>query len=170
MDEIVSALFTLKNRQERHMKQTVVLGVGNPLMRDEGIGEYLVEQLQRNDAASCADIIPAGTSAMSLLHLISGRKKAVILDCALMGTEPGTIKRFLPEDVSSIKKLSHYSLHEADVLKIIELARELDQCPDEVVFFGIEPAAIEAGRFISEELLGHVPEYVDMILAEIRKD
>jgi hydrogenase maturation protease len=152
------------------MNQTVVLGVGNPLMRDEGIGEYLVEQLKSTDAGAYADIIPAGTSAMSLLHQMSGRKKAVILDCALMGSEPGTIKRFLSEDVKSIKKLSHYSLHEADVLKIIELARELGQCPDEVVFFGIEPVAIEPGQFISEELLGHVPEYVDMILAEIRKD
>ena len=46
-----------------------------------------------------------------------------------MGTKPGTIKRFTPEDVISVKKLAHQSLHEADILKILEMAKQLGEYP-----------------------------------------
>jgi len=147
---------------------TVVVGIGNPLMRDEGVGVRLTEFLEA-EYQDCADIevFEAGSVGLGLLHIICGRRKAIIIDCARMGEAPGTIRRFRPEDVRSVKPLSRESLHEADLLQVVELSRQLGECPEHVVFFGIEPEVIAPGEGLSEALLRELPEYVMKIRREI---
>ncbi len=149
-------------------KPIIVLGLGNPLMADEGIGTRLIEKLDSACGSDArADFIDAGTGGMTVLTYIANRKKAIIIDCALMGTEPGTIKRFTPEDVTTVKKLSHLSLHDSDIIKVIELSKQLGECPDEVVFFGIEPETIEQKMQLTDTLQNKLSEYVSMILKEV---
>ena len=117
---------------------TLVIGVGNLLMSDEGIGVEVVRQLSNKQSEyPSVDFIDAGSAGLSLLHLIANRKKAIIIDCARMGLEPGAIRRFTSDDIRSIKNLNHYSLHEADILQVINLSGQLGECPTEVVLFGI---------------------------------
>jgi len=149
-------------------KNVVAVGLGNPLMGDEGIGGLIISRFQAQaDKYPSVDFIDAGTGGMSLLHIIAGRKKAVLIDCACMETEPGTIKRFTPADVKSVKKLQHQSLHEADVLKITELARRLGQLPQQVVILGIEPEKIEPGQKLSDTLSSKVDDYIATIAKEL---
>lgn len=149
-------------------KDVVVVGLGNTLMTDEGIGSVVVGSfLARQKDFPSVEFVDAGTGGMALLHIIAGRKKAILIDCAIMGTEPGTIRRFTPEEVKNIKQLSHYSLHEADVLKIIEMSRELGQCPQKIVIYGIEPKRVESGRQLSETLSARLPEYTETIADEL---
>lgn len=150
-------------------KETIVLGLGNPLMGDEGIGIKLIEMLQ----SACrdfpeADFVDAGTGGMSLLHLIAGRRKAVIIDCALMGEQPGTIKQFTPDEVKTVKQLTHLSLHEVDIIKVIDLARQLGECPEEIIFFGIEPAAVTQQMELSDILTERLAQYIGTIKAQLR--
>jgi hydrogenase maturation protease len=164
-----SAAIIRKNSaaKEKMNKDVVVLGIGNVLMSDEGIGPRLIEKLNAcNENFPYADFIDVGTRSMSLLHLMADRKKAIIIDCALMGTSPGTIKRFTPHNVSSIKQLRHFSLHEADVLGIIEMSRRLGQCPKDIVIFGIEPQNIEPGRSLSDTLSSKLNDYATTICNE----
>jgi hydrogenase maturation protease len=151
-------------------KPVVVLGLGNPLMADEGIGVHLIERL-----AACADEYPsvdfidAGTGGLSVLHHIEGRRKAVIIDCAFMDEQPGTIRRFTPEEVRSTKVLAHQSLHEADLMRIIAMARQLGQAPEQIVIFGIEPERIAPGQMLSRALIDRTDEYVSVILHELEQ-
>ncbi len=150
-------------------KQTIVLGLGNPLMGDEGIGIKLIEMLQSASGDFPeADFVDAGTGGMSLLHLIAGRKKAVIIDCCIMGETPGTIKKFTPDQVKTVKQLTHLSLHEVDIIKVIDLARQLGDCPEEIIFFGIEPAAVTQQMELSEILTDRLPQYTETIKAQLR--
>ena len=97
--------------------EVAVLGLGNPLMSDEGVGVFVVERLLADqEKYPAVDFIDAGTGGMAILHLIADRKKVIIVDCAYMEAEPGTIKRFTHDDVKSVKKLAHLSLHEVDIL------------------------------------------------------
>ena len=149
-------------------KETVVIGLGNPLMADEGIGCRLIECL----SADCgrfpnADFVDAGTGGMNLLHLLADRRRAILLDCAEMGAEPGRIRRFGPDDVESVKQLAHLSLHECDIIKVIDMARRLGQCPDEIIIFGVQPGGIAPAMGLTEELAGRVDEYVELIAAEL---
>lgn len=149
-------------------KDIVVLGLGNPLMADEGIGIEVVARLQsRAKDFPDVDFIDAGTAGFGLLHRLSGRKRAIMVDCCLMGSAAGTISRFTPDDVNSIKRLSHFSVHEADILQVIELARRLGDCPDEIVIFGIEPQTIEQRTSLSTLLAGRLDFYVQQVVGQL---
>ncbi|MHC4855561.1 MAG: hydrogenase maturation protease [Planctomycetota bacterium] len=157
----------------KDLKSTIVVGLGNPLMADEGIGVVLVEELSKLAAAGklpAADVeyYDGGCGGMYLLHTIADRKKAILIDCCLMGTEPGTLRRFTPDDVASVKQMAHLSLHEVDILKVIELAKEIGSCPDDIVIFGIEPVAITQQMHLNEPLQSKIPDYISDIGAEIR--
>ena len=149
-------------------KSTVVLGLGNPLMADEGVGVYLIERLAEQAARyGDVDFIDAGTGGMSVLHLIDGRDKAIFIDCAFMDEAPGTLRRFTPDEVRSAKVLAHQSLHEADLLHILTLAEQFGQCPEEVVLFGIQPEVVESRQEISKALLDNTEAYLRAILSEL---
>lgn len=149
-------------------KDTVVLGFGNPLLSDEGVGIYIIKKLvEEQERYRGVDFIDAGTAGLSLIHYLEGRKKAVIIDCAVMGTEAGTIRRFEPQQVKSRKKLSHRSLHEADLLKIIETAQRLGQCAEKVVIFGIEPKDTGPGRGLSDVVAAKTSDYISLIEKEL---
>lgn len=156
-----------------NVKETIVVGLGNPIMADEGIGTVLVEELEKlalsgELPSDTIEYYDGGCGGMYLLHTIAERKKAILIDCCLMGAEPGTIHRFTPDDVNSVKKMAHLSLHEVDILKVIELAKEIGQCPDEIVIFGIEPVAIEQQLHLNEILQKRIPDYIETIRAELK--
>jgi hydrogenase maturation protease len=146
----------------------VVLGLGNPLMGDEGIGVYLVEELAKLAIEyPSVDFLDVGTGGLSVLHYLEGRRKAILIDCAFMDEEPGAIRRFTPDQVRSRKVLAHQSLHEADLMQILALARQLGQEPERVILFGIQPERVELGTGLSATLTDRVDEYVSVIRREL---
>jgi hydrogenase maturation protease len=149
-------------------KDTIVIGLGNILFSDEGIGVHLIRKLsEHQDKFPSVEFIDAGTGGMNILHLIANRKKAVIIDCVKMGKKPGTIKRFESADVQTTKKMMHFSLHEADILRIISLSRQLGECPDKIVIFGIEPESLELGQKLSKTLSDGIDAYLADICNEL---
>ena len=151
-------------------KAVIVIGLGNTLMSDEGVGVRVVQRL--SDFAGrfpSVDFAEAGTGGLSILHLIRDKDKAIFIDCAKMWEEPGSIRKFTPQDIKGTKVLAHQSLHEADLIKIIEMAGQLGQCPDEIIIFGIEPQAVKPGCELSKILADKLDEYVNMIHEELPK-
>lgn len=150
------------------VKPVVVIGLGNPLMGDEGIGIRLVAEL-----AALAEHFPdtefldLGTSGMAVVHALAGRRKAILLDCAFMREAPGTLRRFAPEEVRSGKIERSFTMHEGDLLQFLELARVLGDAPDDIVLFGIEPEGVSPGEGLSATLAARVGEYAEAILAEL---
>ena len=149
------------------VKKVLAAGLGNPLVSDEGVGVRIIERFQaQKDKFPDVEFVDAGTGGFALLHLIANRKKVILIDCALMGTRPGTIKRFAPEEVESIKKISGQSLHEADILKVVEMSKQLGEEPKEIIFFGIEPETITEGEELSETIRDRIEEYTEIISRE----
>ena len=148
-------------------KDVVVIGLGNELMSDEGIGVHIIRRFSsKQEEFPDVEFIEAGSAGLNLLHLIATRKKAIIIDCAKMGEKPGTIKRFTADQAQSVKQSGGYSLHEADILQVINLSKQLGECPAEVVFFGIEPETIKGGQNLSRVLSRKISDYA----AEISKE
>ena len=141
--------------------------MGNPLMSDEGIGIHVIAWLQQTILADRTDILDLGTSGMRALHELEGRDMVVFVDCALMGTEPGTIRRFTPEDVETKKIQPRLSLHEGDLLNTIALAKRLGTAPERIVIFGIEPKTIDPGETLSPALAARLDQYVARIRDEV---
>jgi hydrogenase maturation protease len=150
------------------MKPILIICLGNPLMRDEGIGIRLAPELLVYLADNPdVEVMDLGTGGLSILHAIAGREKIVFVDCAIMGQTPGLMLRFTPEQVCSNKVRMRYSLHEGDLLNTLELSRRLGQCPDDIVIFGIEPKEIAHGEGLTSELENNIQKYVQAILKEL---
>jgi hydrogenase maturation protease len=146
------------------MNPAIVIGIGNALLRDEGIGVHVARLLQRPGAVPPGtDVLDAGACGMKLVHLLAGRRRAALVDCALMGERPGTLRRFRPQDVGSIKALAGFSLHECDLMSVLRVSRELGDCPEEVVLFGIEPCRVEPGEELSDCLALRLDEYAGAV-------
>jgi hydrogenase maturation protease len=148
-------------------KELLVAGLGNRSMGDEGVGGYIVELLSKQAANGIAEFVDAGTMGIRLLHLIANRRKVIFIDCAYMRTKPGTIKKFTPEKVKSVKKFGSPSLHKSDLLKIIEMSKQLGEAPREIVIFGIEPAEVREKTGLSKTIAEKIDEYISIIGREI---
>lgn len=151
-------------------KPIVVLGLGNPLMADDGIGIALVERLAREaERYPAVDFVDAGAGGMSVLHLIEGRRKAILIDSAHMDELPGALRRFTVDEVRSRKILAHQSLHEADLLRVLTLAEQLGQAPETMVIFGIQPRVVEPRQGLSGILLDGIDHYLTEIRSELER-
>lgn len=150
------------------MKPILIICLGNPLMRDEGIGIRLASELLVHLADNPdVEVLDLGTGGLSVMHAIAGRKKIIFVDCAIMGQSPGLMHSFTPEQVRSNKVRMRYSLHEGDLLNTLELSRRLGQCPDDILIFGIEPKEIAHGEGLTSELENNIQQYVQAILKEL---
>jgi len=150
------------------MKDTVVIGLGNPLMSDEGVGVHLAQQLTQNcQEFPEVDVLDLGTSGMAVVHAIAGRRKAVLIDCAFMGESPGTIHRFVPDEVRSTKSLTGFTFHEGDLLSMLDISRQVGEHPEEVVIFGVEPEQVGPGTELSRTLQDRMQDYERTIVREL---
>lgn len=136
-------------------------------MTDEGVGIYIVEEIARRGLLpDNIEIDDLGTGNMNIIHAIADRDKVVLVDCAKMGEEPGTIRRFSMSDVVSKKVKSNWSAHEGDLLDLLELSKTLEQLPGQVVLFGIEPHTIDHGQELTPCLQDRFEDYISAVISE----
>jgi len=131
-----------------------IIGVGNLLRRDDGIGIVLLEKLieKKSDLPEGIEYIDGGTGGMNLLHMLALFDVALIIDAVNLNGKPGESKLFKSEDVCSKKSSINISTHESDILKIINLSKELGEVPDELFIFGVQPKDTSSGNSLSSEL------------------
>jgi hydrogenase maturation protease len=147
---------------------TVLIALGNPLLSDEGVGVHILQEIEKRvPEPRPFDLLDSGNSSMRVLHSLKDRKKAVFVDCALMGAKPGEMRRFTPEEVSSVKNLRGFSFHEGDLLKTLELAKMLGDLPEQVMIFGIQPASLDQGEKLSSVLATNFDVYIERVLKEL---
>jgi hydrogenase maturation protease len=152
----------------KERKDVVVVGLGNLLMTDEGAGLHVIYELMAiSERFDNVEFIELGSSALSAVHAIAGRQKAILIDCAYMNQPAGTIRRFTPDDVISNKAVADFSLHEGDLLGELELIRQLGEYPNEVIIFGIQPKSMLPGEDLSPELQKRLDSYREIICAEL---
>jgi hydrogenase maturation protease len=142
----------------------VVIGVGNLLLKDEGIGIHAVKALQEINLPPDIKLIDGGTSPDLIAYTRAG-DKMIIIDAAKAGGPPGSIYRFQPEDLARGKgKLT--SAHEMGVLENLKLMALTGNEPRETVIIGIEPKAVDWGTELSNTLKARLPEIIKVVLGE----
>jgi hydrogenase maturation protease len=151
-------------------KKRYIAGLGNYAMMDDSIGLRVVEYIQDNDLMDGFDIIEVKNDGMLLLtHFTEDVEMIVVIDSARMGKAPGEFMVFSPEEVRSRKAISHISTHEGDILKLIELASQMDLSIPEIKILAIEPKSMEAEMGLSEPLQDRFMEYVEAAIEEVNK-
>jgi hydrogenase maturation protease len=145
--------------------RTVIIGVGNLLMKDEGIGIHAVKALQEVDLPPHVELIDGGTSPDLIAYTRAG-DKIIIIDAAKAEGEPGTIYRYRPEDLVAGKG-TLTSAHEMGVVENLKLMELSGTEPRETVIIGVEPKEIDWGTELSPELQERLPDIVKAVLREI---
>lgn len=144
----------------------LVLGAGNILLSDEGVGVRVLEALQKQSLPDCVELVDAGTALVELLPLLSGRKKVVLIDAVKYGGKPGTIYRFTPADVAELRQ-PNVSLHHVGILEALCMAEVTGWKPREVIIFGIEPGKVEWGMELTAEVATSVPKVAQLVVVEL---
>lgn len=149
---------------------TKIIGCGNPLAGDDGVGLRAIQELGKLDLPPNIEILEAGTPGLALLDLMEGAERVVIVDAISSGSSPGTIHRLTQADLLQTKHPS-LSLHDLDLSAALELGRRAqpESMPREIIILGIEieqaqPFRPGLSRLVEEAL----PKLVEAILQEVK--
>ena len=145
-----------------------VMGIGNLLLKDEGVGVHLVQRLAGFVDDANVKIVDAGTYPDFLSMVDKGTDKLIIVDAVKAGDKPGAIYRFNLGDVD-LDSAPSISLHEMGVLDSLKMMTLLNRQPESTVVIGIEPKTIDFGLDLSPEVEGKLPEIINLVLKEIEE-
>jgi hydrogenase maturation protease len=152
------------------MKKTIVLGVGNRLMGDDGFGPRVIEELQKREVPPYVELMDAGVGGMAILSWIEGADKVVIIDSVQTNNEPpGTVYRFTDKELPP-SDMFMLSLHDLNLVDTINIGRVVQKMPDEIVIYGVEVKRVaEFVDGLTPEVEAAMKEVIDLVMEEIRK-
>ncbi|WP_080807916.1 NiFeSe hydrogenase maturation protease [Desulfamplus magnetovallimortis] len=151
------------------MKKLLVLGVGNILMMDEGIGVHALHELLKEKDQwpdESIDLVDGGTFTQDIFYLFVEYEKILVLDIVKGGNTPGTIYRLTESDLRQNEKQT-LSLHDIDLLDSLGMAKMISGKAPELHVLGIEPEKINWDMKLTPTLETIFPEYVKLARQEI---
>jgi len=156
--------------------RVLVLGLGNVLLKDEGVGVHIAAELQKHDLPANVEVIDGGTAGLDVLLLQEDLNKLVVIDAIRFGKKPGTIYKlsFRGKKKNKLTRLfsgdseSKISLHQFGLIDALEAAEKLNCLPKEIVIIGVEPKQINQGLELTDQVKQKIPEIVNTVLEEIK--
>jgi hydrogenase maturation protease len=146
---------------------TLILGLGNSLRGDDGVGPAVIEWLNQQDLPGSVEAFDGGTAGLDIVSILMGCERAIIVDAANFGRAPGEWLRFTP-DVAQLKgNATTLSLHSAGFAEALALGAALNVLPPTIIIYGVQPQSLDWSAQLSEEVQAAVAEVGEAILAEI---
>ncbi|MGD1995647.1 MAG: hydrogenase maturation protease [Anaerolineae bacterium] len=146
---------------------TLIIGLGNPLRADDGIGPRVVEELVRRGLPEGITARDCGTGGLDLLRVVEGWERVVVVDAADVEREPGEFVRFTPDQVRLAEAVDSFSLHDAGLAEALGLARAAGRSLPSMVIFGVQPERIDWAVGLSPTLEAALPALVEAVLGEV---
>jgi hydrogenase maturation protease len=146
---------------------TLIIGLGNPLRGDDGIGVHVAQSLAEQTLPEGAEVVDGGTRGLELVNLMEGRQRVILVDAAHMDRSPGEFVRFTLDEARLLGEDQHLSIHAAGLRDALLLAQVLQALPDEVVIYGVQPANLNWDDDLSPKVRAAIPQIVESILDEL---
>lgn len=146
----------------------LILGIGNLLMLDDGVGVYLAQKLQNQTWPLGVTVLEAGTALFNYLEEISQAQTVLLIDAVRAGGIPGNIYRLNLTDLVSSSDGCR-DAHGFSLYHLIQLARKLTGYPKQVLIYGVEPKELGPGLGLSSEVGEILPKVLQAIAREIEK-
>ena len=148
--------------------RVLVLGIGNLVMSDDGVGVKVVQQLQREYSfAEGVKIMDGGTLGLDLLPMLEGIDHLIVVDAVETGRRPGTCVRLAGEELP-VALETKVSAHQMGLKDLLSVARLLGHSPGEMVLIGVQPGSIEMDTELTPEIEAVLQELVDNVLDELK--
>jgi len=157
--------------------RVLVLGLGNILCKDEGIGARIAQKLQEMTLPWNIEVMDGGTAGLDVLLSVIDVDKLVVIDALRAGKKPGTIyKACLKIDekdkitqIFGQEEHLKMSLHQVGLFEAFGIAEKIGCAPREIVIIGVEPGEIDYGLELTEQVRQKLPKIIEKVLEEIRQ-
>ncbi len=147
--------------------RAVVLGLGNILHRDEGLGVFCLEPLrERLRGSPAVELVDGGVLGLRLLPVVESCRDLLILDAIDAGRPPGTIVEIEGPDLRLFSRL-RLSWHQMGFQEVLQLARVRDRFPLRLIVIGAQPADLSPGVGLTVAIAAIVPEIVERAVARL---
>ena len=145
----------------------MVMGVGNVLLSDEGLGVQFLDTLGQEPLPENVELLEGGTAGLELVHLIKEVDYLIIVDAINANDEAGAVFRFEPEDIRVLPSQFEVSFHQVGILEVLAMANILGTAPKTLIF-GVQPKSLAMGLELTPEIQAVLPKVKDLVLQEIQ--
>ncbi len=146
----------------------LVLGLGNVLLADDGLGAAVIGRLERDyQIPPGVHLVDGGTLGLSLLGLIAEAQHAIIVDAVRADNRPGTLIRLVGEDVADAVR-DRLSPHQVGVADLLDTARLIDRYPSTVTLLGLVPESFDLTLSRSNAVESGLDELVNAVVREVQ--
>ncbi len=159
--------FVQHNAMSEHAKRKVVLGLGNTLNRDEGLGVHAVKALETalRDRAE-VEFLDGGVLGLNLLPLVEECSHLLVLDAVNAGKPAGTVIELGKEEIPLYAGVK-LSQHQLTFQEVLALAQFRGKLPDKLHLVGVQPADLDVGLTLSAEVAAAMPDMLARALAKL---
>jgi hydrogenase maturation protease len=148
------------------MGRTVVVGFGNLLMGDDGVGVHVVRALAGRALPAGVEVQDGGVASLEVLGSLRDAARVVIVDALTGGGEPGAVYRLMPADLGQVSAAPGLSLHDFSLPQALALLEKTGPLPP-IVIYGVEPASMATGLELSPPVAAAARRVADLIAAEV---
>jgi hydrogenase maturation protease len=149
--------------------KVTIIGLGNILLQDEGLGVRAVEALAAEyELPPELEVVDGGTCGLDLLPFIEGRDRVLFVDAVNFKKAPGHVGVLQGEEIPSLFVIKD-SLHHIGLMDVLAAARLLEIYPPEVCLIGMQPHVIATGLELSEAAQARLPELLALILGKLEE-
>jgi hydrogenase maturation protease len=141
------------------MARRIILGIGNLLNRDEGVGIHAIRALQQENVASDFEIIDGGTLGLNLLPLVEESSHLLVLDAIDGCKMPGTLVELAREQVPLFATI-RMSQHQLLFQEVLALAQVRGHLPEHLMLIGIQPSDLKVGLELSLTVAQTLPQLI----------
>ena len=146
-----------------------ILGLGNILLQDEGVGVHAVTMFQEQyTVPDYVEIVDGGTAGLDLLQYFEGRDKVLIVDAVDFKKEPGYIG-VLENEAIPARFGTKTSMHHLGLLEVLSVTRLLDSLPRELCLIGIQPKDIELSLDMTTLIWDNMNSLVERIVGKLQE-
>jgi len=147
-------------------KKIIILGLGNLLYKDEGIGIHLIRELEKMKLPPNLELIDGGVGSLDILLSLENIDKLIIIDALKGGGAPATVYRIDYQELEAEIDFNNLSLHQLSLLEVLSLIKKLGKLPSKVLIIGVEPKEISPGLNLTSRLKEKLPYILGVILKE----
>jgi len=150
-------------------RNIVVLGIGNLLKGDDGVGVRVIEALASRSLPDDVECIDGGTGGPTLMIHVEGARALIVVDAVNLGAPPGAVRAFSLEEIEDTGGPACFSLHDVGILPMLDLARALGTLPPVVRIVGVQPERFDLGDRLTPAVEDAVPRAADLVMKEIER-
>ncbi len=145
-----------------------VIGLGNSLRGDDGIGPLIIQNLLNDENDDPVELCDAGSDPFSILEKLLQPEPVLVIDCARMGLKPGSVRKISAKDNGFLESKYGLSLHGFNLADVWKMAQSMG-VENDLIVIGVEPEKMDFNTGLSGTVKKSIPTVIQMVKEEAEK-